>query len=645
MAKAAKKTPPRSHGQINLGQAVSSYGIGAVCELRSFYQAKAKLNSAMIAGLDWWKDDELNRISEPTLAKSLNVRYLREPPIQIQEEDEGSWIQIPAARFPRTLVCNKCERLGIVSKEFSDMNMTQPVCNNITCGGKGVPARLVRACFHQAKDGDNDAPTGHIDDFPWKWWAFSEQKDRNACNSPQLYLKSTGKSSSLAGLRVECRCPECKGKVGRTLKNVFGQSAFTKCTARRPWLNDNDPNGCTRQMRVLLRGASNVYFAVTPSAISIPPYSEALVRKIDDECRMIVDSVGKFPIEMLVSQVINFIPFLKDCYSENQIAHALEVLGDADAIKAVKSDLEQRLNERVAIRQGMPEENRGKSEFVAVPTDSEELSDCEGLGGNFDHLVRVTRLREVRVLRGFTRVVPPSGGDLYTVACAPISRNKMDWLPAFEVRGEGIYLELNNEKVAAWESFHSVDERLDLIHRNQQNARKANNLPPLNESELPSGRFIMTHTLAHLLMKQLSLECGYSSASLRERLYVFDEHIAREMKTSTSAGLMIYTSTSDADGTLGGLVRQGTPERLQQLLASAIESARWCSSDPLCIESKGQGVDARNLAACHACCLLSETSCETGNRDLDRALLIGTNEHPELGFFRDIISPNKEEDI
>ena len=589
----------------------------------------------MIAGQDWWVTKDLKRISEPTLAKSLNVKYLVEPPLQ--DDDEGSWNQIPAARFPRWLVCSKCERLGMVGREFSDLNMTQPECNDSKCKGKGVPARLVRACFHQAKDGDNTAPTGHIDDFPWVWWAFSLPK-REACSSPKLYLISTGKSSSLAGLRVECRCPECRGLVGRTLEDVFGQIAYTSCTGRRPWLNDEDPIQCNRQMRVLLRGASNIYFAVTPSAISIPPFSASLVRRIDEECRLVVDSVGKLPMETLVSMVTNFIPYITKSYSEDQIAHALLVLANPEAVQVVKSDQEQRLNERVALRQGMPEESIGKSEFVAEPTSKSELSDSSILDDKVEHLVRVTRLREVRVLRGFTRVVPPPSGDLYTTPCAPIARKAVNWLPAFEVRGEGIYIELSNDKVGRWEALDSVKKRTRLMHYNQQEARRINGLPPLIDSELPSSRLIMVHTLAHLLMKQLSLECGYSNASLRERLYVIDHQQAEEMRSSESAGFLIYTSTSDADGTLGGLVRQGTTHRLEQLLKSSIESAGWCSSDPLCIESTGQGADARNLAACHACCLLSETSCETGNRDLDRGFLIGTDKNPELGFFRELIS-------
>ena len=139
---------------------------------------------------------------------------------------------------------------------------------------------------------------------------------------------------------------------------------------------------------------------------------------------------------------------------------------------------------------------------------------------------------------------------------------------------------------------------------------------------------MLLHTLAHVLINQLSFDCGYGSASLRERLYCDFTDPSRPMH-----GFLIYTASGDSEGTMGGLVRQGNPGRLETTLRRALKHAAWCSSDPVCIESKGQGSDNSNLAACHGCCLLPETSCEEGNRLLDRALLIGTPERPALGFF------------
>lgn len=620
----------QSHGEINLSQAVSTYGIGAICELRSFRGKSAGLNSAMILGLDWWDTKPLRRIPEPTLAKSLGVRELLEPPTKRDGDDAGE--VIPSIRFPRYLVCSKCERLGIIGREFDGTGMGRPQCRAQNCGGHGVPARLVVACFHSPKDGDEDSHPGHIDDFPWLWWTFSEHRGES-CQTPQLFLRALGTTSSLAGLRVECRCSECKGTVGRTLEHVFGESALArlKCTGNRPWLNDEQ--SCSRKIRVLLRGASNVFFHVTASAISIPPYSEALVQLIGERCEVLIASVGKLPIDTLTQMVKTFIPYIADSYSNDQIERALHILGDDDTVHAVKSDLEQRLLERTALREGRPEEAVGRSEFVARVVPVEQLKSARLLHKWMRTLVQVSRLREVRAFRGFTRIDTPQGGDAYRIRCAPIARATVNWLPAFEVRGEGLYLELDETQVLRWEGQQIVKDRVEGLWRTMQRVRKENGLPPAQADELPTSRFVLVHTLAHLMIKQLSLECGYSMASLRERLYVFGGEGKEEAKDA-SAGFMIYTATADADGTLGGLVRQSDPERLEELLRSALESARWCSSDPLCIESTGQGADARNLAACHACCLLSETSCENGNRDLDRAMLVGTQSHPELAFFK-----------
>src|SRR5207244_2216447 len=127
---------------------------------------------------------------------------------------------------------------------------------------------------------------------------------------------------------------------------------------------------------------------------------------------------------------------------------------------------------------------------------------------------------------------------------------------------------------------------------------------------------------------QLSFECGYGSASLRERIYCSSGSVSEGMN-----GVLIYTASGDSEGTMGGLVRQGEPDRLLRTMVAALQKAQWCSSDPICIETTGQGTDNANLAACHGCLLISETSCEEGNRLLDRAMLVGKPEDPQLGFF------------
>ena len=137
---------------------------------------------------------------------------------------------------------------------------------------------------------------------------------------------------------------------------------------------------------------------------------------------------------------------------------------------------------------------------------------------------------------------------------------------------------------------------------------------------------MLIHTFSHLLINELVYECGYGSASLRERLYCADG-------SNPMSGLLIYTAAGDSEGSMGGLVEMGKPGKLENVIAKALERASWCSSDPLCIESSGQGPDNCNLAACHSCALIPETSCEEQNRLLDRGVVLGTILNSKSGFF------------
>ncbi|MFO0609263.1 MAG: DUF1998 domain-containing protein [Polyangiales bacterium] len=249
------------------------------------------------------------------------------------------------------------------------------------------------------------------------------------------------------------------------------------------------------------------------------------------------------------------------------------------------------------------------------------------------------RLREVRAQVAFTRIAPP-GGMFRAGGEAPynLSRAKLPWLPAIELRGEGIFLGFHPEAIAAWEN-ESINTALKAhFDRFAARFRREALAEARTEGERaevsarvdawrPHGpRFVMLHSFAHALMRQLSLACGYSSSALRERIYVADEP-ARQM------GVLVHTDSPDSEGTLGGLVRQGRRERLRDTLVALLHDAAWCSSDPVCITGAMTLSTPRNGAACHACLLAPETSCEHFNTLLDRALLVGTPNAPKVGFF------------
>jgi hypothetical protein len=259
----------------------------------------------------------------------------------------------------------------------------------------------------------------------------------------------------------------------------------------------------------------------------------------------------------------------------------------------------------------------------------------------FSRVNRVERLRETRAFLGFTRLkakIDPLDGmpdrALVQLFRDPPTHPAKRWLPAVRVFGEGLYIELREDALTSWQSENEewIRSRLSEVFI-MRLATQPQVLPPLGVADwVWASRYLLVHTLAHVLINQLVFECGYSTASLRERLYVSSDEGA------PMAALLIYTAAGDSEGTLGGLVRLGHAERLGAVLQRALSRAGWCSADPVCSENLGgQGSQLANLAACHACALLPETSCETINHGLDRALVVGTPDARERGAFANFI--------
>lgn len=400
---------------------------------------------------------------------------------------------------------------------------------------------------------------------------------------------------------------------------------FQKCLGARPWLGEmpSSPGTCGSSLQVLQRGGANVYTPHVMSSIYLPPASIQGTREnieaIEDPVVWGLLSQGLIDgrVDPTRCQAVAAMRFLDA--SELERTANDKLAGTTTARTTVgQSEEEYRHAEYKVLSEGG---GNDKVELFAVPRDLTDYSDI--LQHYFQSIVLVHKLRETRTLVGFSRILPEDGRDLDTRKRDLARDSRVNWLPAIVVRGEGIFLELRSELLDKWSVGKELEQRINLLagsynHRRAERQQSTRTILP---------RFVLLHTLAHLLINQLSYDCGYGSSSLRERLYCQQEY------SFPMNGLLIYTASGDSEGTCGGLVRQGQPGRLETTLIRALRKAQWCSTDPICMDSRGQGPDSCNLAACHCCTLLPETSCEEQNRLLDRAFVVGTPAKPLLGFF------------
>lgn len=634
--------------EFRKSQGVVPFGVGAIIDFPE--------ESLMMAGLDAWptesaEGEALSRMLKATqvfdgrLAKRLSTNLSRKfdyflSPVEAPEGfGFGTGIDgrglMPFVRFPNWHFCPRCrvlKRIAWNTQAGGKNKDSQLRCSHTGRRTKGkakpcgmlpvyrrpylAPVRFVAACEN-----------GHIMDFPWDNWAHLSTKASCGAGNGHLYLYSTP-AAGLAGVVVEC--VSCGAK--RTMAGSFRRNTLDKvyggiCPSERPWLGpDATESSCSKTPQTVQRGASNAYFARVVTSILIPPYS-ALVQQILDQpdtwseikAVPIVDGVPHEPLLRVMARNRGVDP---DVFVE-AVAERLrfESEDSGGATVGEISDEEYRFAEYKAFLGTRPP----KQERHDFDTKARSPNSYGGWFSElFDSVVLVPRLRETRVLTGFSRIVPPEALD-----CAPaaLSRKTKNWLPGFTVRGEGIFLRLNSSSLNSWLRITAVGSRTTALRERISASGRSNAASAISNNP----DFILVHTLAHLLIRQLAFECGYDSSSMRERLYV-SRSPGREMH-----GLLIYTASGDSEGTLGGLVRQGKCGRLEKTLRAAMENAWICSSDPLCIESEGQGLYSLNLAACHACALMPETSCEFGNILLDRALVIGTPDSPQLGYFSSIL--------
>jgi len=589
----------RAIGDVRPSQVITTFGPGAIVDLQTV--------SVIVAGIDLWPIDEDSIIHEPRLERALRVRgFFPARP------SEGSFANkrgtVPTYLFPKYQLCPVCRTLSAPSEGYVEYQSKwqEMTCKAPGCRGRGhlrastLPAPFIVAC-----------PAGHIDDFPWRSYAH---RGATECRV-RMQLISVARTGSVADIMVRCECG-----ASRPASDAFGQGreeALGECRKGRPWLGErNTEHGnCVAKVRAMQRGATNAWFPVLRSALAVKEGASPVMRALKAcSARQLekIDSEDKLAALTAMGMFEPLAPF-----------------PNTEVWKAIQKERGEIETDAVDLR--WPEWLAFKDPDSAANDKSEFFLESGEVPKQFEGLIAkvilARKLLEVRTLVGFTRLDPTGAAtdDGFETGIAPIYSKRPDWLPAVEVRGEGIFIELDHGAVSAWESKAAVKTRAETMSEKfaEWEAERGVEEP----SAFPGARFVLLHSLAHVLIRQLSLDCGYSASSVRERIYSSVD------PTRPMAGVLLYTASPDSEGSLGGLVELGSPTRLPELLSGALQSAMRCSSDPLCAHHQPEVHATINGAACHACVLVSETSCESFNRFLERNFLVPTMAADSMSFF------------
>ena len=625
-------TPPKeSIASLRPSKLVWSAGPGAITDLQRF--------TVVTMGIqEWAHGNQMREIKEERLliearrVVGSHVNRLMTPTPASTSYSEG----VPVRLFPEWFRCPECGLLDRFDDKSPfkfryvphapEQSYVYHAKHDLKTARPALPVRFVVAC-----------PDGHLDDFPWREFVHGGETN---CNGKLVY-KHSGDGEKLEEVYVYCST--CKAH--RNMKEaLYNPSWSIPCRGRHPHLDSYSK--CGRQAKLILIGASNLWFPITIDMIALPTNADAAKRAV------------------LALQDLDLIELYKDYPDFEEFKRTLQFICKAakdqtlkelpaiDVYNAARSLYEERsaAPQDGAVR---PQEHKRPEWRVLVegPKKAEEDEYVAEYGdGEFVRFkeklktpLLVTRLRQVVALMGFTRLDAQNElldeATNQTAKRVPLSpyKEKINWLPARETFGEGVFVQFDEGKIAEWESRPEVQKRNQelcaahvsylKLHSERQGGNFDENAA---RASFPGARFVMLHTVAHLLIREFSLHCGYGDASLRERVYA---NQPGETDQEPMAGILLYTASSDSDGALGGLVEEGRPENFELLLRSALQRAQICSSDPFCSKHMGDRDGTTHGAACHACAFASETSCETYNRYLDRALVVDAFDVRGAAFF------------
>jgi hypothetical protein len=601
----SRKPNTKPQGQIRRSQLITTFGPGAMLDLPK--------HSVLIGGLDFWSKggDEIQeqRLTRK-LAALLNVPSIRlfTPPPDLDDPVGGISTGVDAFQFPEWFITQDVESNAPNPSHRSRMLVHRKLLNKNKYIDERkrrrevVPVRFVRACR-----------AGHIGDIDWYSFVHGGQTE---CRR-QLWIDERGTSGDLTEVWIRCECG-----VERNMSHaaILKNRALGICDGARPWLGAYTREQCGEPSRLLIRTASNAYFPQKMTVISLPDRDNTVKQAIDAAWENLeaVEGLEDLKYERRKAKVKEALDGINDDEALSEINSRRN--GTAKLEKSVKvAELETLMKCHDEIGEDRPEGNFFARSLPRLVWNKPWMK-C------FERIVLVHRLREVAAQVGFTRfepAAPDTEGELDVgVQRASLAR-EVSWLPAIENKGEGIFLQFRNEAIHGWLTQKNVQSRGQTLQAGFQCWREEHQG---TNRLFPGLPYLLLHSFSHLLITSVSLECGYPASSIRERIYTNSE---------VGYGILLYTGSSDAEGTLGGLIQVG--RRIHEHIHSALELGELCSNDPVCAQHSPDNAHAKKFllgAACHSCLLIAETSCEQQNDYLDRSLVVATVENLGVEFFR-----------
>lgn len=646
----------KNYAKVGSGRPSSllyTYGPGSIMDLPHF--------TVMPSGLDdwetiWARRDGTPSIHAPALLEVVRmllghqVQELRPFPRQASTtafSREGSDLGVPARVFPQWMRCTGCDRLApIGSFEYKNTHpfrtdeaiFEHQPCHGRRGGGrKGarrqpvVTARYLLACTD-----------GHLDEFPYEWWVHEGGKCPTGADAPVLKMidHAGGRGASATIVCDSCGTKrpmnQAQGEVGR--------SNLPKCRGRMAHLDGFASGGCNKEARLMLVGASNLWFPALTSAIVMPRLDPAKQR---------ADLADRIKVALGAEKLAKYADdadVLRDVIGDKvNIAHVSDTeLLDLARIALTPAESEEDREERrenwdpvdLLVPEWRYLQREPASQFHEDAASGLTLSPrslSQRMPDGVSRVLAVDRLRKVNALVGFTRIDEMDRVNDLTSRLVPLTRTtRPEWVVGTEDRGEGVFIQLNEEAVSCWErrveasSLWTAHREANVRNFERRFSETSKAVDP--DTRLKPPRYWLLHTFAHTLIRQMAMSSGYGAASLSERIYAWTDG---GPERPPAAGVLICTTASDSDGTLGGLVRLSQEDLLARSVRSALQQAARCSSDPICARRTPRDPeDFLHGAACHCCVMASETSCERANRFLDRRFLINLPSS-ELGFFGD----------